>query len=262
MLRQIPGPFGSIALVAALLMGVGVAMPTNTARATDCLTAPNSPVPQGSHWYYRLDRASQRKCWYVRAADQPVQQVAPPATVGPAAPLHSMAAPFGPKPAADSAPMPVSPGDTGPSSPHVEIRAVKPSAAPVSSATTDKTASSIPEVPAPQMSTSSQTGAQAAAPAPATPVAWPDTPPAVATVKAQEPTAPADAPADSVSDSSERTAPGSDPTNDAGMPLIIFLILGLGLTLVGTLSRDVIKIAAARREWVSARSGSRTSTPI
>jgi hypothetical protein len=248
---QIPRPSESIALAATLLMGVGVAAPTDTARANDCITAPNSPTPQGSHWYYRLDRASQRKCWYVRAASQPVQQAAPPATVGPAAPLHSMAAPFGPKPAADGAPMPVSPRDTGPSSPRVEIGAVKPSAAPVSSATTDKTASS-PEVPAPQMSTSSQTAAQAAAPAPATPVAWPDTRPAVATVKAQEPTVPADAPADSVSDSSEKTASGSDPTNDAGMPIIIFLMLALGLVLVGTLSRDAMKIAAARRERITA----------
>ena len=37
--------------------------------------------------------------------------------------------------------------------------------------------------------------------------------------------------------------------------MVIFLMLGLGLALVGTLSRDVMKIAAARRERVSARSG-------
>ncbi len=37
--------------------------------------------------------------------------------------------------------------------------------------------------------------------------------------------------------------------------MIIFLILALGLALVGTLSRDVMKIAAERRERVSARSG-------
>ena len=244
---QIPRPFGSIALVAAVLMGVGVAVPTNTARANDCLTAPNSPAPQGSHWYYRLDRASQRKCWYLHAPGQPVQQAAAPAA---ATPLHSMPAPSGPKPAADGAPMSVSPGDTTPPSPHVEIRAVKPNAAPVSSARTDNTASSIPEVPAPQASTSSATGSQAAAPAPAAPVAWPDVPSAVAPVKAQEAIAVlTDAPADPVSHNAER----SDPTNNTGMPMIIFLILALGLALVGTLCRDVMKIAAARRERVSAR---------
>jgi hypothetical protein len=52
---------------------------------------------------------------------------------------------------------------------------------------------------------------------------------------------PTDAPADLVSDDAERTG---KPTNNAGMPMIIFPILALGLTVVGTLS---MKIAAARR---------------
>jgi hypothetical protein len=44
---QIPRPVGSTVLVATLLLfGVGVGVPTNTARADDCLTAPNSPAPQ------------------------------------------------------------------------------------------------------------------------------------------------------------------------------------------------------------------------
>jgi hypothetical protein len=37
------------------------------ARAEDCLAGPNAQAPQGSHWYYRLDRATHRKCWYVGA---------------------------------------------------------------------------------------------------------------------------------------------------------------------------------------------------
>ena len=232
-------------------MGVGVAVATSTARANDCLTAPNALTPQGSHWYYRLDRASQRKCWYVRAIGQPLQG----ATGGPATPLHSMPAPSGPKPAADGAPMLVSPSDTTPPSPHVEIHPVRPNAASVS-ATTDNTAWSIPEVPGPQARTWSETSARAAAPAPAAPVVWPDAPPAVATVKAQEPVAVlTDPPVDSTSDNDERTALDDDLSNNAGMPMVIFLMLGLGLALVGTLSRDVMKIAAARRERVSARSG-------
>jgi hypothetical protein len=204
-------------------MGVGVAVATSTARANDCLTAPNALTPQGSHWYYLLDRASQRKCWYVRAIGQPVQA----ATGGPATPLHSMPAPSGPKPAADGAPMSASPSDTTSPSPHVEIHAVRPNAASVSSATTDYTAWSIPEVPGPQASTWSETSAQAAAPAPAAPVVRPDAPPAVATVEAQEPVAVlTDAPADSASDNDERTARGDDLSNNAGMPMVIFLMLG------------------------------------
>ena len=53
---KIPRPFGSIALVATLLIsGMRVSVP---ASADDCLAAPNFPAPQGSHWYYRLDWAT------------------------------------------------------------------------------------------------------------------------------------------------------------------------------------------------------------
>jgi hypothetical protein len=79
---EIPRPLGSIALVATLLVsGVGVGAPANIAGADACLTAPNSPAPQGSHWYYRLDWATQHKCWYLRAPGQPAQQAAAPATL-------------------------------------------------------------------------------------------------------------------------------------------------------------------------------------
>lgn len=260
---QIPRPFASIALVATLLIsGVGVTAPPTTGRADDCLTAPNSPAPQGSHWYYRLDRATQRKCWYVRAPGQPAQQAAAPATTGPATPLHSTPAPSGTTPLADGAPMSLSPGDTtppsphvsAPPSPHVKISAVKPIPAPVPSGTTDKTVqqsaqeentASTPEVPAPQASTLSETSPQAAAP-PA--VTWPDAPVAVAAVKAQEPIAvPTDARADSVSDDAEKTARRAEPTNNVGMLIIIFLLLALGLAVVGIVSRVVVKNVAARR---------------
>jgi hypothetical protein len=36
------------------------------ARAADeCLEKPNAPSPQGSHWYYRMDRTTNRQCWYL-----------------------------------------------------------------------------------------------------------------------------------------------------------------------------------------------------
>ena len=80
---KIPRPIGSIALVASFLMfGVGVIAAASTGRADDCFAAPNSPAPQGSHWHYRSDRATQRKCWYTRAAGQPVQQAAAPTRLG------------------------------------------------------------------------------------------------------------------------------------------------------------------------------------
>jgi hypothetical protein len=33
--------------------------------ADDCLTGPNRPPAPGGHWYYHLDHASDRKCWYL-----------------------------------------------------------------------------------------------------------------------------------------------------------------------------------------------------
>lgn len=163
---QIPRPTRSLSLVATLLVwGIGIGLPTNTARADDCLTAPNSPAPEGSHWYYRTDRATQRECWYVRATDQPAQNAAAQATSDAAE-----------KPATASAgtPMSINTDDRTQSLPPV-----KPQPAPMSCATTDqpveqstqngspaspvplasgpqvKPPSSIPEAPTPQVNPAS-----------------------------------------------------------------------------------------------------------
>lgn len=53
---------GLLATIAAVTMlGSG-----QTARAgEDCLSAPNREPGAGGHWYYHLDRAHDRKCWYL-----------------------------------------------------------------------------------------------------------------------------------------------------------------------------------------------------
>lgn len=33
--------------------------------ADECKAKPDSPAPAGSHWYYRVNRADQRHCWYL-----------------------------------------------------------------------------------------------------------------------------------------------------------------------------------------------------
>lgn len=72
---QIRRPVGAIAfVVAALALSMGVGVPAGVARAAECLSAPNSLVPPNGHWYYRTDRALQRKCWYLGAADATSQQ--------------------------------------------------------------------------------------------------------------------------------------------------------------------------------------------
>ncbi len=73
------------------------------------------------------------------------------------------------------------------------------------------------------------------------PMAWPEVPTAVAAAKAKE--VPTGAPANSVFDEAERTARGGAPTNRSRMPVII--VLALGLAMIGTLSRDIIKNAVA-----------------
>ncbi len=173
MLGQIPRPIGSIALIAALLLcGTGAG-----ARADDCLAEPNSPAPAGSHWYYHLDRANQRKCWYVRPPDQSAQQAAAQAPSG--APVTHATPSEEPATASVGAPMSISPSDSPPQWPHIKTLAVKPQRAP--SPTTDEpvqqnpqqgsTASSVPATPAPQASPWSQISVQSSEATPAAPSA-------------------------------------------------------------------------------------------
>jgi hypothetical protein len=78
MAMQIRRSIGSIALISAFQVAVwAVASPAGAAAAADCLTAPGSSASPNSHWYYRTDKAQQRKCWYLRSADgSPQDEVA------------------------------------------------------------------------------------------------------------------------------------------------------------------------------------------
>jgi hypothetical protein len=76
-----------------LISVAGVCFSVVPSRAADeCLSQPNSTAPKGSHWYYRVDRANQRQCWYLgaeRAKARPQQQQSaltspPPAASKPA----------------------------------------------------------------------------------------------------------------------------------------------------------------------------------
>ena len=53
----------------AIISGATTTVSFDLAHASDCLPAPNSPAPKGSHWYYHLNRATQQKCWYVRSSE-------------------------------------------------------------------------------------------------------------------------------------------------------------------------------------------------
>ena len=82
------------AIVASVLAGTSLAaISLNAARAADdCLEAPNAETPQGSHWYYRIDRATKRHCWYLRAEGETPAQTAASSSAAPAKPVAPTAA--------------------------------------------------------------------------------------------------------------------------------------------------------------------------
>lgn len=54
-----------------------IAQPTHSAPAGDeCITKPNSPAPQGQHWYFRIDHQANRQCWRLGPEGLPVQKSA------------------------------------------------------------------------------------------------------------------------------------------------------------------------------------------
>src|SRR4029077_1906386 len=133
---RILNPIAAITVVATLLVSGVVFGAPDTARADNCLAAPNSSAPQGSHWYYRTDRANQRKCWYFRAPGEPAQQATAQATseAPPAAQSHGILSTN----SSAGAPMSISPSDIAPPSPHTKMLAVEPKPVPAVSTTTDK----------------------------------------------------------------------------------------------------------------------------
>src|SRR3954452_17777387 len=54
-------------LASAIVLGLLAVQPTPLLAADECLAAPKGAAPKGSHWYYRVDRAAKKNCWYVRA---------------------------------------------------------------------------------------------------------------------------------------------------------------------------------------------------
>ena len=116
-----------IAAVTVSVSAIALAPASHAAPADTCLKAPGGVAPQGKHWYYRTERPSMRKCWYLaekgltvtqRAAartapqDEPDEEADTPATVAsvPAAPAAKVPAAsaenVAPAPSASVAPAP------------------------------------------------------------------------------------------------------------------------------------------------------------
>ncbi len=81
-----------VVLVGLLATAIMPSANTATRAAADCLAEPNHAPAPGGHWYYRLDRVNDRKCWYlVEPASQapsqtPMAEEPPPAAVAPPQP--------------------------------------------------------------------------------------------------------------------------------------------------------------------------------
>jgi hypothetical protein len=64
------------ALFCGILGAVIIVMQATYAGAASeqCSSKPDSSAPPGSHWYYRIDRVNQRRCWYLSSGDSRIRQ--------------------------------------------------------------------------------------------------------------------------------------------------------------------------------------------
>jgi hypothetical protein len=69
MARQIGSIVPTILISHLVAIGIAGMIGTSARAADECLRAPNGPSAKGHHWFYRIDRATQRKCWYQRGHD-------------------------------------------------------------------------------------------------------------------------------------------------------------------------------------------------
>jgi hypothetical protein len=69
------------ALFASLLAGAPLTTASHSApapaEAEKCLAGPKGTPPQGGHWYYRVERATKRHCWYIGDEKEKVARAAP-----------------------------------------------------------------------------------------------------------------------------------------------------------------------------------------
>ena len=79
MARQIGSIVPTIFVSHLIAVGIAGMIGTPARAADECIAAPNAPSAKGHRWYYRIDRATKRKCWYQRAQDAVAQRPARPA---------------------------------------------------------------------------------------------------------------------------------------------------------------------------------------
>jgi hypothetical protein len=66
-------PVGASLLAGALVLGA------SCAADAACLAQPDRQAAPGGHWYYRLDRETQQRCWYLKQSQATAPQASEPA---------------------------------------------------------------------------------------------------------------------------------------------------------------------------------------
>jgi hypothetical protein len=236
------GSFASILLVAILLILVAfTTFPFNFAHAEDCLAAPDGPAPQGKHWYYHLNRTTQRKCWYVRTPGTQSQQPATAQTIsdggGPVSANRGSTTPAGMHAIVQS--------------PRAKTSLVKPAPVPTPGALRDdassgnvseETIAPTSEAASPESGTFESRAVTTASP----PTVRPDPPMAAAVIRSREASAAlADVRVGLASE--DPAARSGEQANNFGLPIIVFPALALGLVVMGIGSRIVARNAAVHR---------------
>lgn len=219
------------ALVGSIIAGAPLAAVSQNApsasstAASDCLPSPKGAAPQGQHWYYRLDRASKRQCWYLRAEGAKVTQTAQ-ATGD-----------------AQSADTPAQPSVQNA---HAEYIAPQTTAAPAMTAPAPAAANAAPAAQRPSIKIAD------ASPQPAVAAPWPDASTDTASPAPQAAPAPVAAPPQPGAKPAKPQAPGALAAAEApadkptGSLQTLMLVIGGALTLAGLLASVIYRFAGAR----------------
>lgn len=191
----------------------------NTANAaSDCLASPKGVAPQGQHWFYRLERATKRQCWYLRA------EGAKAATT---------------TQTASSTPQPDSPQPQSVQNARAEYIAPQGNAAQAAQPAQAAATVSPSTQPAPAASSEAQQ--------PAVPARWPDSTTATAPQPAQDAadTQPSVAPAASPPPVTLAVADGTADKTTGSLPTLLLVIVG-ALALAGVIASVIYRFAGGR----------------
>lgn len=82
-MSSLPAKFAATLVLGVAATAASTTLPVRAAPAGDnCLLEPTTEaLPQGKHWYYRIERGTGRKCWYTRDAGDTSARIEAPTAV-------------------------------------------------------------------------------------------------------------------------------------------------------------------------------------